>query len=77
LLGVLSVLSPGAAGAIEITVLAGMGVVSEVLDVAPAFERATGHKVIVSFEAGRGRGAGTANSGARCPRLYRVQRKAR
>ncbi len=45
-------LSPGAAGAAEITVLAGMGVVSGVRDVAPAFERATGHKVIVSFEAG-------------------------
>jgi molybdate transport system substrate-binding protein len=52
LLGVLSVLSPGTAGAIEITVLAGMGVVSGVRDVSPAFERATGHKVIVSFEAG-------------------------
>ena len=51
-LGVLSVLSPGAAGAAEITVLGGMGVVSGVRDVAPAFERATGHKVIVSFEAG-------------------------
>jgi hypothetical protein len=50
--GVLSVLSPGAAGAAEITVLAGMGVASGVRDVAPAFERATGHKVIVSFEAG-------------------------
>src|ERR1700737_2632173 len=37
---------------VEITVLAGMGVVSGVRDVAPAFERATGHKVIVSFEAG-------------------------
>ena len=51
-LGVMSVLSPGAAGAAELTVLAGMGVVSGVRDVAPAFERATGHKVIVSFEAG-------------------------
>jgi molybdate transport system substrate-binding protein len=46
------VLSPGAAGAVDITVLAGMGVVSGVRDVAPAFERATGHKVIVGFEAG-------------------------
>ena len=45
-------LSPGAAGAAEITVLAGMGVVSGVRDAAPALERATGHKVIVSFEAG-------------------------
>jgi molybdate transport system substrate-binding protein len=51
-LGVMSVLLPGAAAAAELTVLAGMGVVSGVRDVAPAFERATGHKVIVSFEAG-------------------------
>ena len=51
-LAVMSVLSPGAAGAVELTVLAGMGVVSGVRDVAIAFERATGHKVIVSFEAG-------------------------
>ena len=51
-LGVMSMLLPGAAGAAELTVLAGMGVVSGVRDVAPAFERATGHKVIVSFEAG-------------------------
>jgi ABC-type molybdate transport system substrate-binding protein len=51
-LGVMSVLLPGAAVAAELTVLAGMGVVSGVRDVAPAFERATGHKVIVSFEAG-------------------------
>jgi ABC-type molybdate transport system substrate-binding protein len=42
----------GAAGAAEITVLAGMGVVSGLRDVAPAFENSTGHKVIVSFEAG-------------------------
>ena len=45
-LAVISVLSPGAAGAAELTVLAGMGVVSGVRDVALAFERATGHKVI-------------------------------
>ena len=51
-LAVMSVLSPGASGAAELTVLAGMGVVSGVRDVALAFERATGHKVIVSFEAG-------------------------
>ena len=51
-LGVMSVLSPGVAGAAEVTVLASMGVVSGVRDVASAFERATGHKVIVSFEAG-------------------------
>ena len=35
-----------------ITVLTGMGVVSGVRDVAPAFERITGHTVIVRFEAG-------------------------
>jgi ABC-type molybdate transport system substrate-binding protein len=29
-----------------------MGAVSGMRDVAPAFERATGHRVIVSFEAG-------------------------
>ncbi len=46
------VLSSGAAGAVDISVLAGMGVVSGVRDVAPAFERATGHKAIVSFEVG-------------------------
>ena len=40
------------ADTVEITVLAGMGVVSGVRDVAPAFERATGHMVIVSFEPG-------------------------
>jgi ABC-type molybdate transport system substrate-binding protein len=43
---------PGAAGAGELTVLAGMGVVSGVRDVAPAFGRARGHKVVVSFEVG-------------------------
>ena len=51
-LAVMSVLSPGAAGAFERTVLAGMGVVSGVRADAIAYERATGHKVIVSFEAG-------------------------
>ena len=51
-IGVMSVLSSAAAGAAEITVLAGMGVVSGARDVAAAFERVTGHKVIVSFEAG-------------------------
>ena len=50
LLGLLGVLGQGAAQAAEITVLAGMGVVSAVRDLAPAFEKATGHKVIVSFE---------------------------
>ncbi len=36
--------------AAEITVLAGMGVVSGVRDLVPAFERMTGHKVVVRFE---------------------------
>ena len=51
-LGVMSVLSTGLVGATELTVLTSMGVVSGVRDVASAFERVTGHKVIVSFEAG-------------------------
>ena len=34
----------------EITVLGGMGVVSGLHDLAPAFEKMTGHKVIVRFE---------------------------
>ena len=34
----------------QITVLAGMGVISGVRDLAPAFEQKTGHKVIVRFE---------------------------
>jgi molybdate transport system substrate-binding protein len=38
------------ASAAEITVLAGMGVVSGVKDLAPAYEQLTGHKVIVRFE---------------------------
>jgi molybdate transport system substrate-binding protein len=35
--------------AAEITVLAGMGNVSGINDIAPAFERASGHKVVVRF----------------------------
>jgi molybdate transport system substrate-binding protein len=38
------------AAAAEITVRAGMGVVSAVRDLAPAFEKMTGHKVIVVFD---------------------------
>ena len=38
------------AHAAEITVLAGMGVVSAIRDLAPAFERRTGHKVVISQE---------------------------
>jgi molybdate transport system substrate-binding protein len=48
----LGMLSPGTVQAAEITVLASQGVVSAVRDLAPAFEKASGHKVIVSFEAG-------------------------
>ena len=46
----LGMLSPGTVQAAEITVLASQGVVSAVRDLAPAFERASGHKVVVSFE---------------------------
>jgi molybdate transport system substrate-binding protein len=49
-LAVLSVSRPATAA--EITVLTNMGVVSAVRDLAPAFERVSGHKVIVSFEVG-------------------------
>jgi molybdate transport system substrate-binding protein len=52
LLGVLAVLAHVPARAAEIVVLTNLGVVSAVRDLAPAFERASGHKVIVSFEAG-------------------------
>jgi molybdate transport system substrate-binding protein len=41
----------GPSRAAEIVVLTNLGVVSAVRDLAPAFERASGHKVIVSFEA--------------------------
>jgi molybdate transport system substrate-binding protein len=44
--------SEGAVRAAELTVLTSQGVVSAVRDLAPAFEKASGHKVIVSFEAG-------------------------
>ena len=43
-------LSGLSAQAAEITVLGGMGVVSAIRDLAPAFEQKTGHKVIVSQE---------------------------
>ena len=43
-------LTYGTAEAAEITVLAGMGNVSGIRDLAPAFEKASGHKVIVRFE---------------------------
>jgi molybdate transport system substrate-binding protein len=54
IVGVLGVTSPGAGEAAELTVLAGQGVVSAVRDLAPAFERASGNKVVVSFEMGQG-----------------------
>jgi molybdate transport system substrate-binding protein len=52
--GILAVLGMSglAAHAAEITVLTGQGVVSAVRDLAPAFERASGHKVIISYELG-------------------------
>src|SRR5260370_9531832 len=36
--------------AAEITIMGGMGVVSGLHDLAPAFEKMTGHKVVVRFE---------------------------
>jgi molybdate transport system substrate-binding protein len=44
-------IAQGSVQAAEITVLAGMGNVSGIRDLAPAFERATGHKVVVRFVA--------------------------
>src|SRR5215471_10928406 len=52
LLGVLGVMTHAPVQAAEIVVLTNLGVVSAVRDLAPAFERASGHKVIVSFELG-------------------------
>ncbi len=49
LVAILSLLA-GPVAAAEITVLGGMGVVSGLYDLAPAFEKMTGHKVIVRFE---------------------------
>ena len=49
LVGMLGLLA-GPVQAAEITVLGGMGVVSGLHDLAPAFEKMTGHKVIVRFE---------------------------
>ncbi len=42
----------GAARAAEITILANQGALSAVRDLAPAFEKASGHKVVVSFDQG-------------------------
>jgi len=52
LLGVLAMASASVAQSAELTVLTSQGVVSAVRDLAPAFEKASGHKVVVSFEAG-------------------------
>src|ERR1700741_2272799 len=52
LLAVLGALVQGPSRADEIVVLTNMGVVSAVRDLAPAFEHASGHKVIISFELG-------------------------
>src|SRR5260370_39145965 len=51
-LGALAMSSPGAVHAAELTVLTSQGVGSAVRDLAPAFEGASGHPVIVSFQAG-------------------------
>jgi molybdate transport system substrate-binding protein len=50
LVAMLSLLAAGSPQAAEITVLGGMGVVSGLRDLAPVFERMTGHKVVVRFE---------------------------
>ena len=49
-LGLLVISCVVPAPAAEITVLAGMGVISGVTDLAPAYERLTGHSVVVRFE---------------------------
>src|SRR5713101_2556097 len=42
----------GTVQAAEVIILANQGMVSAVRDLAPAFERASGHKVVVNFEIG-------------------------
>src|SRR5262245_15351488 len=54
IVAVIGMMSPGMVQAAELTVLTSQGVVSAVRDLAPAFERASGHKVLVSFEVGPG-----------------------
>jgi molybdate transport system substrate-binding protein len=49
-LALLAILFAASAPAAEITVLAGMGVISGVSDLAPAYEKLTGHIVTVKFE---------------------------
>ena len=50
IIGALGLLAASQPPAAEITVLGGMGVVSGLRDLAPAFEHMTGNKVIVQFE---------------------------
>src|SRR5262245_55627119 len=50
----IGMMSPDLVQPAGLIVLAGQGVVSAVRDVEPAFERASGHKVLVSFEVGPG-----------------------
>jgi len=52
IVAVLGMSGESTVNAAELTVLAGQGVVSAMRDLAPAFERASGHKVVVSFEGG-------------------------
>ena len=52
IVAVIGMMSPGIVQTAELTVLASQGVVSAVRDVALAFERVSGHKVLVSFEEG-------------------------
>jgi molybdate transport system substrate-binding protein len=55
--GVLAVLGNGGmARAGEVTILANQGALSAVRDLAPAFEKATGHKVVVTFLQGAAMG---------------------
>jgi molybdate transport system substrate-binding protein len=54
IVAVIGMMSPGMVQTAELTVLASQGVVSAVRDLAPAFELASGHKVLVSFEVGPG-----------------------
>ena len=46
----------GAAQAGEVTILANQGALSAVRDLAPAFEKASGHKVVVTFLQGAAMG---------------------
>jgi molybdate transport system substrate-binding protein len=50
--GAVLVMTMLSAGAAELTILTGQGVVSAVRELAPAFERASGHKVVISYELG-------------------------